>query len=228
MSVEALAFAKLTDLDDAEGPSARLLFYVIAENTFNDTGLCKVGKAELAYQMRASASTVQRQAQALEAAGKIKVRIRAGEGVGRKPDEIELLGFKKWLSSQRATAAGSSVSQNGEPQNIAGAIRQVDVLGNPSKRTKKGGGNPSLVTGSYKDTRTSTRTREGANSNLKSEVTGPDPITLARARNARGKAPVTKALALIGRGPFPDQEAANEAFRRALWNVSHKVAEAAE
>lgn len=160
MSTEAIAFSKLVELGEHETASARLLLYVIAENTFNDSGLCRVGKAELALQLRMSASTVLRQCKTLEQAGRIKVHLRPGAGEGRKPDDIELIGFKQWLSTQRAAFG---VSTPAEPQHLGGQSVNLPERGNPSKSTKTGGGNPSLMTGSYKESRTSSRTRKEPN-----------------------------------------------------------------
>ena len=117
MSTEALAFAKITELDAAESDGARLLFYVIAENTFNDTCLCKVGQAELVYQTRGKLRSVQRRIAAMEEAGKIKVTRQGGEGRGRKPDLVEIVGFRAWLSEQRLLKG--SVSRAAKPKEAA-------------------------------------------------------------------------------------------------------------
>ncbi len=101
MSIEALTFAKLTDLKEVEKPAIRLLFYVIAENTFNDTGLCKVGQDELVYQTRGKLRTVQRHLAQLATAKIIEIERRGGGGSGRLPDAIRLLRFRDWLVDQR-------------------------------------------------------------------------------------------------------------------------------
>lgn len=181
MSVEALAFAKLTDLGDAEGPSARLLFYVIAENTYNDSGMCRIGKAELAYQMRASANTVRRQCAALEKAGRIKVTAKGGVGGGRQPDEIELLGFKDWLARQRNPPSQPPVNDEPKPQNDGGQPAKLAERGNPPNSTKTGGGNPPLVADIY-DNRTSDRTSNPPTP--KGAVTPSDALRAFEAYNA--------------------------------------------
>jgi hypothetical protein len=120
--------------------------------------------------MRASPSTVQRQSAALKAVGRIKVAIKAGSGGGRQSDEIELVGFTEWLARQRAIEADSSVSQTPDPQNVGGQSVKMTDRGNPSKPTKKRGGNSSLMTDWNKDNRTSNRTKASANSDF--EVKG--------------------------------------------------------
>jgi DNA-binding transcriptional ArsR family regulator len=102
MSIEALAFAKITDLGAAESPAARLLFYVIAENTFNDSLMCRVGQAELVYQTRGAMRTMQRHLSALVNAGIITVSRSGGVGAGRLPDAITIVGFGDWLAHERA------------------------------------------------------------------------------------------------------------------------------
>jgi hypothetical protein len=162
MSIEAISYVKSLDLGDCECSSARLLLYVIAENTFNDTGLCKVGKAELAYQARVSKSTVQRQAEKLDSAGFIKVMVRAGNGGGRMPDEILLVGFLEKLARDRGESIPRSVQSKGKPQGVGGQNVILTDRGKTSKTPSQEGGKTSLVTPSIKESRTSSRTSEDA------------------------------------------------------------------
>lgn len=157
MSVEALAFAKRTELDGAESDGARLLFYVIAENTLNDTCLCKVGQAELRYQTRGSLRSIQRRIAAMEAEGKIKVARQGGEGKGRKPDHIEIVGFREWLKAQRSQKQNvSQPPENGQPAKLASCQNSTE------QPAKSEGGNPPnskgqpANSGGYSKNRTST------------------------------------------------------------------------
>ena len=126
MSVEALAFAKLTDLGKAESAAIRLLFYVVAENTFNDSGLCKVGQEELCYQTRAPLRSTQRRLKSLAGAGIITVDRRSrSDRTGRLPDAIKIIGFKEWLSKEREESAARDsdapgVSQDDDPLDVEG------------------------------------------------------------------------------------------------------------
>lgn len=96
MSIEAIAFAKQLDLGEAENAAARLLLYVIAENTFNDTFVCRLCQEQLAYEAgRVSDRTVRRHLATLEAA---RVIIRAGRRDSHghaSNDIIRIRGFKR-------------------------------------------------------------------------------------------------------------------------------------
>ena len=97
MSIEALAFAKQRDLGDAESAQARLLIYVIAENTFNDSFVCRLCQEQLAYEAgRAGERTIRRHLDALEAA-RIIIRKRPRDENGNMlAHVIRLVGFKRW------------------------------------------------------------------------------------------------------------------------------------
>lgn len=157
MSVEALAYAKMTELGDAEGFSSRLLFYIIAENTYNDSGLCRLGKGELATQMRCNPSTITRQCAALESVGIIKVHPRSEGARGRLPDDIEILGFRAWLINGRSSRGVPQYAEDEGnspiPQNAI--VQKAGLDRNPANQTSqscnKAGLDKESVQGSVQD-----------------------------------------------------------------------------
>jgi hypothetical protein len=119
-----------------DNPMSRLLLFIIAENTFNDTGLCRVGQKVLADETRASIRTVQDHIKKLKDAKVLRPRPQPKEGGGREFDALELIGFLRWLKRSRspgsepAESAGSGGA--GEPANSAG-------LGGETKPAKSAG-----------------------------------------------------------------------------------------
>lgn len=98
VSIDAIAYAKTIDLDECESAQARLLLYVVAENTFNDSFVCTLDQTQLAYEAgRASVRTVRRHLESLEQAGVILRAERRHEATGaRLPDAVRLVGYKRW------------------------------------------------------------------------------------------------------------------------------------
>ena len=97
MSIEALAFAKQRALGDAESAQARLLIYVIAENTFNDSFVCRLCQEQLAYEAgRAGERTIRRHLDALEAARSIIRKRPRDENGNMLAHVIRLVGFTRW------------------------------------------------------------------------------------------------------------------------------------
>lgn len=126
------------------------LLLVIAENTFNDTGVCRVGQSILAEESRSSERTVRNNLRVLEKGKVIEITPCGDPKGGRSPDEILLVGFLEWLSETRkrksAKVAGKGAGGNRQELPVqTGKFRQ---------------GNRQLVAGLYKDTRTSNRTSE--------------------------------------------------------------------
>jgi hypothetical protein len=114
MSIDAITYAKTLDVDN---PMSRLLLFIIAENTFNDTGECKVGQSVLAYETRAHERTVRRHLDKLGDEKVINVKVRPRAEGGRLNDAIELVGFLDWLRQTRTKP---------EPDNLAGSEPQAE------------------------------------------------------------------------------------------------------
>jgi hypothetical protein len=180
VSVEALAYVKMLDLGECE--KARLLMYVIGENTFNDTFVCRVGIEELAFQTRINEKTVRRQLAALEARvsddGKRRRRYvlrarRNGVDGGRRFDDIRIVGYKRWYLKNYTAAKRAHKAKNGEGnRDIQPGKMSVSQPGkmSGSNRTAVSGSNRTLVSGTYKDSRTSPRTSEDALSARKDSI----------------------------------------------------------
>jgi hypothetical protein len=134
MSIQAIAYVQELTVGDY---AAKLLLYVIAENTYNDSGLSKVGQAVLMRQCEMSESTLRRKLNLLKALGLVRTHVQAGSGTGRHKDAVELVGFLDHMAGRQPVI----VTGRGQP-------------------VKSGGGNRSLLTGTYKDTRTRHRTSE--------------------------------------------------------------------
>lgn len=168
VSVEALAYVKSLDLGECE--KARLLMYVVGENTFNDTFVCKVGIEQLAFEARVNEKTVRRQLAALEARrfddgskrrAYVLRRRRHGHDGGRRHDEIRIVGFKRWYLENYGAAKRSHRAKSGDenPENLtdkmSGRRRPLAGKMSGSNRTPVSGSNRTLVSGTYKDSRTS-------------------------------------------------------------------------
>lgn len=157
MSFEAIAYAKQLDLGGAESAAVRLLVYVIAENTFNDTFVCKVCQDQLAYEAgRMSERSVRRHLKDLEDARIIVRRTVRGSGGHVARDDIRLVGFKRWYWRDHAKkhrryravqAANLAGSEGGEPSGQIG--RQLPDSTCPPATGQQ-------VSGRYKEDRTST------------------------------------------------------------------------
>jgi DNA-binding transcriptional ArsR family regulator len=194
MSIEAIAYAKSMDLDGAENAAARLLLYVIAENTFNDSFVCRLSQEQLAYEAgRVSERTVRRHLEALEEAGKI-VRPRAqrrATGGHMLTDVIRIRGYKRWyLRDHGAHKRGGSPADklSGGAANVSRARRAATGGQNdrppPDTCCPPTAGH--LLSAAYKDSRTSNPVpscapdaRGSANVDFRSEVRKPrSAITL--------------------------------------------------
>lgn len=195
MSVEALAYVKTLDLGDCE--KARLLMYVIGENTFNDTFVCRVGIEELAFQLRRDEKTVRRQLAALESRVTVAgVRRRAyvlrarrnGVDGGRRFDDIRLVGYKRWYLLNYAAAKRSHRAKNSDgnrgPQADILPGSQADKMSG-SNRTPVSGSNRTLMSGTYKDSRTSPRTSEDARLSAREDSISDLKVKEVRARLMR-------------------------------------------
>jgi hypothetical protein len=138
VSIDAITYAKTLDVDN---PMSRLLLFIIAENTFNDTGLCRVGQAVLADETRASIRTVQRHVEKLKNEKVLRLRAQSKEGGGRDFDALELIGFLSWLKRAR--------SPESEPAKSAGSPPETkrDKLAGSTPETK-----PDNLTGSPPET----------------------------------------------------------------------------
>jgi hypothetical protein len=144
LSVDAIAFVKTLDVDN---PMSRLLLFIVGENTFNDSGLCRVGQAVLCDETRASERTVRNHIKKLAKAKVLAVHKQARAGGGRDVDAIELVGFTNWLKENRKSKPAKSAGSN--RQNLP--VQTGNLFA---------GSNRQLFAGSYKDNRTSNRTSE--------------------------------------------------------------------
>lgn len=163
VSVEALAYVKSLDLGECE--KARLLLYVIGENTFNDTFICVVGNEQLAYDTRVNERTVRRQIEALVAARIVLRKPRYPKAGGRLSDALRLVGFKRWYlsnygQSKRAHRSKSKSEKSGNdnkplPDKMSGSPSPLPdstcPVGLPD--TAMSGVTGHQVSGTYKDTR---------------------------------------------------------------------------
>jgi len=104
MSIDAITFVKSLPSGRVYRP-ARALALIIAENTFNDSGACRVGQAVLCADADLPERTLRRYLSRLEADGVIAREVRGRRNGGRLPDSIVLVGFLDWLSHVRPDAA---------------------------------------------------------------------------------------------------------------------------
>lgn len=163
MSVEAIAYVKSLDLGSCE--KARLLMYVIGENTFNDTFICALGNEQLAYEVRANERTVRRQLEDLIVAGKIIRKSRYPEkSGGRLPDALRIVGFKKWyLTNNKSSRRRTKTEADATGQNVRKPLPAkmsgrrgglADKMSGRLPDTAMSGVTGHQVSGSYKETRT--------------------------------------------------------------------------
>lgn len=181
MSVDAMSYVKSIEWDHRASWS---LLLVIAENTFNDTGICRVGQSILAEESRSSERTVRNNLRILAEGEIIKITPCGDPNGGRLPDEIFLIGFLEWLSETRKRKS-AKVAGKGE-----GGNRQEL----PVQTGKFRQGNRQLVAGLYKDTRTSNRTSDaraarkdnfdfGSEGSVEADTPAPGPQEVAVTRN---------------------------------------------
>jgi hypothetical protein len=224
MSIEAMTYVKTVDLGKAE--LARLTLMIIAENTYNDSGLCRIGKAELAFQVRRSAATVKRHCRLLVKHKHIRVLIKPGNGGGREKDEISIVGFLEWVARLRdATNPRSSRSSSGKPPSARGQSVILTDRATGQESRVNGGGNRSLVTDYKKDSRTRLRTsaREGAKDSKSGLSEGKGSVVRAALAQRLGHAVYEAWFAKVEFGAFDGRVLrleAPEAFI-ARWIASH-------
>lgn len=158
MSIDALAYAKTLELGEAECAQARLLLYVLAENTFNDNFVCKLCQAQLAYEAgRVSDRTIRRHMDALEAA---RIIIRSGvrrrsQNTGHlQPDTIRIVGFKRWYIANNSRLRRPSKAFGKSPADNLSAGQSVRKPADNSSPQACG----QQVSGTYKEARTYSRT----------------------------------------------------------------------
>lgn len=180
MSIEAIAFVKTLDVDN---PTSRLLLFIIGENTFNDSGLCKVGQSILVEETKSSERTVRRHIAELVEKNVLKPHPQFKEGFGREPDAIELLGFRDWYAATRSPQPAKLASlANGESSPQANRSNWPDQSGHLLASSMR-----PLLAGSYKDNRTSksvqesAQAREDSNSDLKVQRSALPAIPLTKA-----------------------------------------------
>lgn len=110
VSIEAIAYVKTLDLGACESAAVRLLLYVIGENTFNDSFLCRLSQEQLGYEAgRISDRTVRRHLDKLEE-DRIILRPRNADGSRKRiadtgqmaGDVIRIVGLKRWYNRNHA------------------------------------------------------------------------------------------------------------------------------
>lgn len=126
VSTDAIAYIKTLDLGECE--KSRLLLYVIAENTFNDSFICVIGNEQLAYEVRLNERTVRRQIEAL-VDGRILLRKpRYPIAGGRLNDALRIRGFKRWYRDNHAVSKRAFKAKtlpdkmSGSPQGLPGKM----------------------------------------------------------------------------------------------------------
>lgn len=180
VSVEALAFVKTMELGDVESAAARLIMYVIGENTFNDSFRCVLPQEQIAFESgRISVRTLRRQLDALSGLTKdpetgeptltgtpfIKRTPRFDCAGARIEDEIEIVGFGDWYL-ERTKARKSRVRDSAPTgQNDRAPTGQNDR----SPPDTAMSGPPGQQVSGHKEDRTRNRTSEEARERAPSE-----------------------------------------------------------
>lgn len=140
MSIEAITFVKTLRVAN---PRARLLLGSIAENTFNDSGLCRVTQEVLCYDTTMPERTVRYHLRKLEQDGLIVVTRRRGKLGQHQNNDLEIVGFKDWLGAIRGRVS--------PPARLAGGCGNHDA----TTGNVLADGHRQPVAGPYKDSRTS-------------------------------------------------------------------------
>lgn len=158
MSVEAIAYVKSLDLGGKESAAVRLLLYVIAENTFNDTFVCRLTQQQLAYEVRVSDRTVRRHLDDLAEGGAIirpRKRLRSTQSGQLSGDIIRIRGFKRWYWRDHAVQQRRARAKTPADKMSAGG------LGTSGQNVRRPAdtccplASGQQVSATYKDTRTS-------------------------------------------------------------------------
>lgn len=144
VSIEALTYAKSVRVYKP----ARAVWLVIAENTFNDSCVCRVGQQVLADESDTPERTLRTHLARLQRDGHIRRTPKYGVGGGRRHDDIEIVGFREWLADHRLDAAARAAGS--KPAKAAGI--------KPATRLPLHTGN--LLPVSVEDSRTRLRTGE--------------------------------------------------------------------
>lgn len=161
MSFEAIAYAKSLDLGPLDNAQTHLLLRSIAENTFNDTFVCRLSREQLAYECgRVSERTVRRHIADMIEGRVLLRRENYAPGGGRTTDDLRIVGFKKWYlanhrKSRQSKADKLSGMGGGANRTICPGHTGQQVSGPPGQQ----------VSGIYKDsltTGTSEEARERA------------------------------------------------------------------
>ena len=151
VSIEALAYAKQMDLGAHECAQARLLLYVIAENTFNDTFVCRLCQDQLAYEAgRVTDRTIRRHLTTLEEAGLIIRAARRNQHGHAAHDVIRIRGFKRDYLARHPKARRKI-----QPDNLSGGASPTGQIVRQPADTCCPVASGQQVSGTYKDSRTS-------------------------------------------------------------------------
>ena len=130
MSIEAITYVKNLDHPEIKG-SLYTLLLIIAENTFNDSFVCRLGQPQLAKESRMDERSVRRLLKSMAeecqpALIERKPRYRHDDAGGRAKDDIIIIGFESWYGSLNPasgtalTPTGQSVRKANLPDNLSG------------------------------------------------------------------------------------------------------------
>lgn len=177
---------------------ARALLFVIAENTFNDTGECRVGQQVLSEEADVSERTLRRYLDRLVADSIVARRRRPTAGGGRLADALTLCGFVEWLRANRPDRAGRKPTRSAGLSGAGG-----------SEPAKLAGSTPSEPASRWPDQTGQQVAGSIESPVLDSRTTPPTPTPLSRQRRAGAR----------GGGRVDDVERTIERLRREVCRV---------
>lgn len=181
MSIAAIAFAKTVDLLDCEGPAARLLLYVLAENTFDDTFVCRLSQEQLALDVRIADRTVRRHLDALETSGIIIRAKRRSSGGNAMPDAIRIVGYKRWY--HRDHGGRKRAARGGKPPDkMSGGATGQNVRLQADSRSPAAGGQQE--SGTYSSPVLTSRTSSTPNPEDGAQAVSPSALKSEAAASA--------------------------------------------
>lgn len=184
MSIEAIAYVKTLDLGEHETAAARLLLYVVGENTFNDSFVCRLSQKQLGFEAgRITDRTVRRLLDKLEQ-GRIILRPgtrkRIAENGQLAGDVIRIVGFKRWYFRNHAEGKRRAVKQSRPADKMSAGGAGANGSDQRTNCPEASGHRSPLASGqqvsaAYKDTRTSKSVplaRDARSEGLNSDLEG--------------------------------------------------------
>lgn len=151
MSIEAMTYVKQLDVAN---PTSRMLLLIIAENTFNDSGVCRVGQAVLSHETRVPERTLRDHLRRLRREGVITIERSKDENGQMQHAAIGLVGFADFLASirRRKTVSSGSAPQVDNDGSDTAIQRRNPPL---ASGDLSAAGQRRTVAGPYKESRTS-------------------------------------------------------------------------